>query len=47
MEEPCFYCNFAIEEGKRYFAPFIRNGEEKDEPLCSDCYFDWLEGVKE
>jgi hypothetical protein len=47
MEEPCFYCDHPIEEGKKYYAPFLRNGEEKEELLCTDCYLEWLVGIKE
>lgn len=47
MEELCFYCNYQIEEGKQYLVTFFRDGSEKDELLCTNCYLEWLEGIKE
>lgn len=45
MDEQCFYCNNQIENGY-YYGVFVHQNEHKEKPLCSDCYKDWLEGIK-
>lgn len=46
MDEQCFYCNDAIEDGY-YFGSFQQKNELLEKPLCHDCYQEWLEGIKE
>lgn len=46
MEEKCFYCANTLED-KYHHGIFIIDNEHVDKPLCSDCYQDWLDGMKD
>jgi hypothetical protein len=46
MDEQCFYCNTAMEDGY-YYGSFQQSNELLEKPLCRDCYKEWLEGIKE
>lgn len=46
MPEKCFYCTDEIEERKIHYVSFFTSNTEKDEPLCDECYREWLHGVK-
>jgi hypothetical protein len=46
MNHTCFYCTDEIEEGKLHEVTFLSSNDERDEKLCSECYQEWLQGVK-
>lgn len=43
----CFYCGEKIEPGHVHITHLYESEHPKDEPLCDDCYSEWLEGIKE
>lgn len=46
MANHCFYCDYEIENENTHFVNFFHSQEEREEPLCQDCYKEWLEGIK-
>jgi hypothetical protein len=46
MAEKCFYCINEIEENKLHVVSFLTANAERDEPLCDECYQEWLHGLK-
>ncbi|WP_194709699.1 hypothetical protein [Radiobacillus deserti] len=47
MSTTCFYCEQTITEPSLHFINFFHDFKEREEALCSDCYKEWLEGIKE
>ncbi|MCL6631488.1 MAG: hypothetical protein K6T63_02550 [Alicyclobacillus herbarius] len=45
MEDTCYYCQHRI-EGKPHYVTFYEVEDEHDEPLCDNCYAEWLESMK-
>jgi len=47
MANKCFYCEADIgEQEPIHQVSFYTNNQEREEQLCSDCYQDWLHGIK-
>ena len=46
MGEKCFYCTDELEDRQQHFVAFITSNGEREEALCSDCYQEWLQGIK-
>jgi hypothetical protein len=47
MNHICFYCEHVIKVQKEYLVSFYIQNEEREETLCSECYKEWLQGLKE
>lgn len=47
MSYKCFYCDHEILEEQLHFISFVSMDKEQEETLCSECYREWLEGIKE
>ena len=43
----CYYCGQKIEEGHVHMTHLYEAEHPQDEPLCDECYGEWLEGIKE
>lgn len=46
MVEKCFYCVNEVEEKQRHYVTFLSSNQEREEPLCDECYHEWLHGLK-
>ncbi|MED3625389.1 hypothetical protein [Neobacillus thermocopriae] len=46
MPENCFYCSEELNEKERHYVSFFSENTERDEPLCKECYQEWLHGIK-
>ncbi|MEB1806737.1 MAG: hypothetical protein LPK26_05505 [Bacillaceae bacterium] len=46
MDQQCFYCNGELEETNFHYASFIQDSDHVEHPLCSECYKEWLVGIK-
>ncbi|MBU8906487.1 hypothetical protein [Desertibacillus haloalkaliphilus] len=46
MGYQCFYCDYDVEQQEVHFIPLVNADHEREEPMCRDCYFEWLEGIK-
>ncbi|WP_169917340.1 hypothetical protein [Alkalihalobacterium alkalinitrilicum] len=47
MDHQCFYCNSELEENSIQYASFIQESDHIEQPLCKECYKEWLAGIKE
>ncbi len=44
MAYTCFYCEHDTDNPR--FVTFYERDGEHDEPLCDECYFEWLASLK-
>ncbi|GHI01551.1 hypothetical protein [Neobacillus kokaensis] len=47
MSDKCFYCANDLEERQMHYVSFVASNQERDETLCTECYQEWLHGIKE
>ncbi|MFD2804065.1 hypothetical protein ACFSYB_04030 [Litchfieldia salsa] len=46
MSSKCFYCDYDVEENSVHHVSFNNNNQHQEEVLCSECYSEWLQGIK-
>lgn len=46
MSHQCFYCTNETNEKEIHHVTFHVSDTDKDEILCSECYQEWLHGIK-
>ena len=46
MSQKCFYCSNDKEENEIHHVIFQVTNMDRDEPLCNECYQEWLQGIK-
>lgn len=46
MSQKCFYCTKDMEEKETHLVTFQVSQMDREEPLCDECYQEWLHGIK-
>lgn len=46
LSHQCFYCTNETNEKEIHHVTFHVSDTDKDEILCSECYQEWLHGIK-
>ncbi|GAB6934136.1 hypothetical protein JCM14720_00560 [Calditerricola yamamurae] len=45
MDGTCYWCGHSL-AGIHYVTFYEPDGGERNEPLCDECYAEWLESLK-